>query len=187
MTRQFIRTDTLLPGLVILERRPLVDPRGSFERLYCYEELREAGIEEPIRQINRSATRHRGMVRGMHFQWPPHAEVKIVTCLSGRIYDVAVDIRRGSPTFLHYHAVELSEDNHRTVVIPRGFAHGFQTLADDCHMLYLHTADYAKEAEGGIHPGDPALAIPWPEPIRGLSERDAALPMLTAGFAGVRV
>ena len=96
-------------------------------------------------------TASRGTVRGMHFQHPPHAETKFVSCLRGEVFDVAVDLRNGSPTFLHWHAEILSADNHRTLVIPEGFAHGFQTLSDDCEMLYFHTAAYNPEAEGGLN------------------------------------
>ncbi len=124
-------------------------------------------------------------MRGLHFQHPPDAETKFVHCLRGEVCDVAVDLRRGSPTFLRWHAELLSADNHRTFVIPEGFAHGFQTLADDCEMLYFHTAGYRQEAEGGLNAQDPRLAIRWPLPVAGLSPRDAEHAPLAADFAGV--
>ncbi len=108
-----------------------------------------------------------------------------MSCLRGRVFDVAVDLRRSSPTFLNWHAEILSADNHRTLFIPEGFAHGFQALEDDCEMLYFHTAAHMREAEGGVHPLDPRLAIAWPLPPCGLSPRDGGFPMLDDRFSGV--
>ena len=121
----------------------------------------------------------------MHYQLPPSAEAKIVSCLRGAAFDVAVDLRRDSPTFLQWHAETLSAENHRSLVIPEGVAHGFQALADDCELLYFHTAAYDPAAERGLHPGDPRLAIAWPLPVERLSERDASHPPLTPEFDGV--
>jgi dTDP-4-dehydrorhamnose 3,5-epimerase len=121
----------------------------------------------------------------MHFQHPPHAETKLVSCLRGEVFDVAVDLRHNSPTFLRWHAERLSADNHKTLVIPEGFAHGFQTLTDDCEMLYFHTAAYQPGAEGGLNAQDPRLAIEWPLPVVGLSPRDAVYQFLGEDFSGV--
>lgn len=173
---------TPIGGLLLIEREPLADERGFLERLFCVTEL---DFSKPIRQINRTLTKRRGSVRGMHFQHPPHAETKIVTCTRGRVFDVAVDLRKGSPTFLKWHAVELAGDGNRSLLIPEGFAHGLQTLEDDSEMLYLHTADYHAAAEGGINPADPRLGIAWPRPITEMSAKDRALPPLAAGFAGL--
>lgn len=187
MSSRFDILDTPLEGLKLIQRKPIVDARGHFERLYCSNELRELIPAQGILQINHTLTAKRGTVRGMHFQGPRHAETKFVSCLRGEVFDVAVDIRRGSPTHLHWHAEVLSAANHRTLVIPEGFAHGFQTLAENCELLYLHTAVYQPEAEGGLHPQDPGLAIPWPLPVAQLSPRDAAYPQITEGWAGVAV
>jgi dTDP-4-dehydrorhamnose 3,5-epimerase len=155
------------------------------ERLFCSSELAEVIEGTSIAQINHTLTRARGTVRGLHFQHPPYAEIKLVTCLHGEVFDVAVDLRRGSPTFLSWHAERLSGENHRTLAIPRGFAHGFQTLSEDCEMLYLHSAAYQPAAEAGLNPRDPRLAIHWPDEIAQLSERDASHPFIDESFQGV--
>ena len=187
MSTRFDLFETQLAGLQILQRRPIGDSRGYFERLFCAEELRAFTVGGNVVQINHTATAKRGTVRGMHFQRPPHAEIKFVSCLSGAVLDVAVDLRKNSPTFLCWHAEILSADNHKTVVIPEGFAHGFQTLSDNCQMLYLHTASHRPEAEGGLHALDPRLAIQWPLPVAGLSPRDNEHPMINDYFAGVTI
>ena len=112
----------------------------------------------------------------MHFQHPPHAETKFISCLTGEVFDVAVDLRRGSPTFLLWHAEILSADNHKTFIIPEGFAHGFQTLTKDCEILYLHTTAYRADAEGGLNASDPRLGIQWPLSIAEQSARDSHIP-----------
>lgn len=184
--RRFTCTPTPIPGVVVITRARSGDARGSFERLYCALELGESvGLRRPIVQINRSITRARGSVRGMHFQYPPHAETKLVTCLAGAILDVVVDLRRTSPTFLRWHGEILGADDDRTLLVPEGCAHGFQTLEADCSVLYFHTAAYRPESEGGVHPDDPAVGIEWPLPRTEISARDAARPFLTPGFEGV--
>lgn len=185
MSGRFVKHETALAGLLVIERLPQKDARGAFERLYCQNELQAFGVNKPLRQINRSMTHKRGTVRGLHFQMPPHSEIKIITCLRGSIHDVAVDLRQNSPTFLHHYAVELSERNNKTIIIPEGFAHGFQTLSDDCELLYLHTADYHQQAEAGFNPRDLRLAIGWPLAIENLSDRDARLPQISADFEGI--
>jgi dTDP-4-dehydrorhamnose 3,5-epimerase len=172
-------------GLYELVRQPLGDDRGFLERLFCQETLGSLLPGKAIRQINHTLTRKEGTVRGLHFQYPPQAETKIVTCLKGTVWDVAVDVRQGSPTFLQYHALRLSEDNFRSFLIPEGFAHGFQTLTPDCEMLYFHTADYQAKAEGALNALDHRLAINWPQPITERSARDQGHPMLTEDFLGI--
>ena len=185
MSGRFDVHATPIAGLFAVERRPQGDARGYLERFHCAEELRSAGLDTPIRQINRTLTRAKGTVRGLHFQYPPHAETKVVSCIAGSVFDVAVDLRKGSPTFLRWHGEVLSADNRRSVVIPEGFAHGFQTLEDDCEMFYLHTADYAADAEGGFDANDARLAIRWPLPATQRSERDARLPKIASGWEGI--
>lgn len=175
---RFTLHPTAIKGVVIVERHPRGDARGTLARLYQPDAIPLAAIA----QINHTTTRQAGTIRGLHFQRMPHLEAKLVSCLSGRILDVAVDLRQGSPTFGQHVAAELSAENHRALLIPEGCAHGFQTLEPDCHLLYLHSAPHAPDAEGGIHHASPALGIAWPLPPVSVSERDAALPMLDAAF-----
>ena len=186
MSRQLEIIDTALAGLNLVQRRPIVDARGYLERMYCATELASLTGGRAIAQVNHTLTSRRGVVRGMHFQHPPHAETKLVSCLRGAVFDVAVDIRAGSASLLRWHGQVLSADNHLSLLIPAGFAHGFQTLSEDVELLYLHTAAYAPQAEGALNACDPALAIAWPEPITEQSERDRAHPLLVAGFGGIR-
>lgn len=185
MSGRFDILATPIVGLHVLQRKLMGDSRGYLERLFCADELQALIPGRRIEQINHTLTASRGTLRGLHFQHPPHAETKFVHCLRGEVFDVAVDLRRGSPTFLQWHAEVLGAGNHRTFVIPQGFAHGFQTLSDDCEMLYFHTASYRQDAEGGLNAKDPRLAIRWPLPVAGLSQRDAAHPLLDADFVGV--
>ncbi|OZA25394.1 MAG: dTDP-4-dehydrorhamnose 3,5-epimerase [Hydrogenophilales bacterium 17-61-9] len=184
MSTRFDILDTPLAGLRILQRKPIGDSRGYLERLFCSEELQALAPGRHIAQINHTLTATRGTVRGMHFQRPPHAEIKFVSCLRGEVFDVAVDLRDNSPTFLHWHAELLSADNHKTLVIPEGFAHGFQTLTDDCEMLYFHTAAYHASAEDGLNALDPGLAIKWPLAVDILSDRDRSHPMIANEYGG---
>lgn len=173
MSERFTLTPLPLPGLIRLERHAREDSRGFFERMFCEADLEgilPAG--DRIVQINHTRTRLPGTVRGLHFQRPPHAETKIVSCLRGEVFDVAVDVRPDSPTFLRWHAERLSEANATSLVIPAGFAHGFQTLAADSELLYFHSAAWHPAAEDGLHPCDPALAIAWPRGVAELSCRD---------------
>jgi len=174
-----------MAGLTVVQRRRQEDNRGSFSRLFCATELMPAGFTLPVAQINQTVTGRRGSVRGLHFQRPPHAEDKFVSCLRGEIFDVAVDLRKGSPTFLQWHGEILSADNARSLLIPQGFAHGFQTLTDDCELIYLHSRPYAPESEGALHVSDPALAIQWPLPITEISARDQSHGFLSADFQGI--
>lgn len=176
---------TPLAGAVVAESRRMGDTRGWFARLFCEAELATILAGRRIVQINQSSTSLRGTVRGLHFQYAPHAEMKFVRCLRGRVWDVAVDLRTGSPTFLQWHAEELSSDSARMYVIPEGFAHGFQSLEPDSELLYLHTAAYTPEAEGGVDCRDPMLGIDWPLPVAELSPRDSLHPPLGADFKGV--
>ena len=183
---RFKFTSTALAGLTVVERLAVADHRGHFSRFFCAEEFAHAGWTLPIAQMNHTLTRQQGAVRGLHFQYPPQAEDKLVSCLRGRVFDVAVDFRRGSPTFLRWHAELLSADNRKSLLIPQGFAHGFQALVDDCELLYLHSRPYAPGAEGALNVVDPALAIAWPLPFTDLSERDRQHPHLTSAFTGIQ-
>lgn len=182
---RFAIIDLPLPGLKCIERQPVGDARGYLARLFCAEELRAAGWTGPVAQINHTCTARKGTVRGLHFQRPPYAEAKLVICIRGEIFDVAVDIREGSPTFLRWHGERLSAGNHRALLIPEGFAHGFQALTDDAELIYCHSAPYHAAAEGGLDPRDPRLGIDWPLPVVELSVRDTGHPRLDSSFAGV--
>ena len=181
----FETRSTPLAGLAVVQRRVREDSRGFFSRFYCADEFTAAGFAQPVAQINHTRTLRRGAVRGLHFQRPPHAEDKFVSCLRGEVFDVAVDLRRDSPTFLRWHAEVLSADNRVSLMVPQGFAHGFQALTDDCELLYLHSRAHAPDAEGALYVNDPALAIAWPLPIAEMSERDARHAPITPAFRGI--
>jgi len=176
---------TSLEGLHLIKRNSIADSRGSFERMFCQDELNSFLHSKTIQQVNRSFTVLEGTVRGMHFQHPPHSETKIVSCLKGRVWDVAIDLRRGSPTFLQWHGEVLDEKNCRSIIIPEGFAHGFQTLEANCVMLYFHTAVYETASESAINALDPRIGIEWPKQIAERSERDMNHPMLPKDFSGI--
>lgn len=176
---------TPLDGLMLVQRKAIEDHRGFLSRFYCAEEFRAAGITKSIAQINHTLTRNKGAVRGLHFQHPPYAETKLVSCLQGEILDVAVDLRRGSPTFLNWHGAILSAANRKSLLIPEGYAHGFQALTEDCELIYLHTAAYHPEAEGALNVADPRLNIAWSLPIDDLSERDRNHPLINQDFRGI--
>lgn len=184
---RFLIYDTPITGLKLVERKPIVDERGFLERLFCQESFESLLGGKTIRQINRTLTRKCGTVRGMHFQYPPHAEIKIVSCHKGKVWDVAVDLRRGSPTFLKYHAVTLSEDVPQSYFIPEGFAHGFQTLTPDCELIYFHMADYNAASEGALNALDSRLGIHWPAAITDRSQRDEQHAMLPDSFSGIEI
>jgi len=175
---------TPLDGLHLIETASVGDRRGRFSRLFCERDF--APIEQSLHftQVNLSETTHNGTIRGMHYQTSAAAESKLIRCLRGQVFDVAVDLRRNSPTFLQWHAIELSDDNNREVFIPKGFAHGFQTLTDDVQLLYLHTTAWTPEHEAGLRYDDPRLAIRWPQPVTLVSDRDMGYPLLDDGFAG---
>ena len=180
-------TETPLKGLYIIETNAFIDHRGAFARWFCEEELAEILGKRHIKNVNFSRTVKKGSIRGMHFQKPPHAEMKLVRCIRGRILDVVVDIRTGSPTFLQHYAVELSAENMKMFAVPEGFAHGFQSLDENVEMLYLHTEFYNKESEDALRYNDPKLNIQWPLQITELSEKDANHPLIDSNIIGVKI
>jgi dTDP-4-dehydrorhamnose 3,5-epimerase len=177
--------NTEIKDLKVIQRKPLQDNRGFLSRFYCSDEFSNFGMTKPIIQVNHTHTSQKGAVRGLHFQRPPYAEIKVVSCIKGEIFDIAVDIRQGSPTFLKWHAEVLSEQNQRSLMIPEGFAHGFQTLTDDCELIYLHTAAYYQQSEGALNIKDPLLGIKLPIEITDLSQRDSTHPMIKIEFLGI--
>jgi dTDP-4-dehydrorhamnose 3,5-epimerase len=185
MTSRFEIADAPLAGLKVIQRMPIGDERGWLERMFCTTDLAEILGDRSVRQVNRTHTRAPGTVRGMHYQVPPAAETKIVACLRGSIFDVAIDVRQGSPTFLEWHAETLSEENRRSLVVPEGFAHGLQALEPDTEILYVTTAAYDPAAERALHALDPRVGVAWPLPVEHLSDRDQAHQFVDADFAGV--
>lgn len=185
VSQRFEFTKLPLSGLLLVIRKRIGDARGNLERLFCARELVESGWTKPVAQVNLTYTAKTGTVRGMHFQRPPHAEKKLVTCLKGRVFDVVIDIRKDSPTFLKWHGEILSPENAKALIIPEGFAHGFQTLTPDVEMLYLHSEFYAPSSEDGLYPDDPAIKIGWPLEINLMSGRDAAHRLIDLSFEGV--
>jgi dTDP-4-dehydrorhamnose 3,5-epimerase len=178
---------TAIDGIFTAETSLLSDNRGSFSRLFCDRELESALGGRKIVQINQSITATLGTVRGMHYQQAPHAEMKLIRCTSGKVLDVAVDLRAGSSTFLQWHAEELTPKNARMLIISEGCGHGYQVLEPDSELLYLHTAFYQPEFESGVMYNDPKLAISWPLPVVGLSARDQKHPAIPTNFSGIRV
>jgi dTDP-4-dehydrorhamnose 3,5-epimerase len=165
-----------LVGAYRIKLQPSSDERGFFTRRFCAETFRQHGLESNLVQRSVSFNRHAGTLRGMHFQAPPHLEAKLVRCTRGAIFDVMVDLREGSPTYGQWHGEELTAENHLMLYIPKGFAHGFQTLVDNTEVDYEITPAYVPGASAGFRFDDPSLAIDWPVVDVIISERDRALP-----------
>ena len=182
MSRFFDFIETPLEGLFRIERHPIEDHRGFLSRFFCAEDFNRIGFDCSLAQINHTLTQQKGAVRGMHFQYPPYTETKIVSCLQGKILDVAVDIRKDSPTFLQWHAEILSAKNKASLYIPNGFAHGFQTLTNNCQLIYLHSVSYKPDSEGALNALDPRLAINWSLTVTEMSNRDKNHPLLDTQF-----
>jgi len=167
-----------LSGGYLIQVDPRVDPRGTFARAFCAQEFAGHGLETSFVQANISTNVLAGTVRGMHFQRAPHAEVKLVRCTKGAIYDVIVDMREGSQTYLRWFGAELSEGNGIAMYVPKGFAHGYQALTDGATALYMVSAFYASDSEGGLRFDDPRLSIKWPRAVSEFSDKDAQWPLL---------
>lgn len=176
----------LLDGAYVISPNTYEDERGSFSRVFCQEEMSNITKEHFV-QVNHSITLKKGTVRGMHFQYPPNAEVKMVKCIKGAILDVIVDIREKSPTFLKSHSEVLSAGNMKMIYIPRGFAHGFQTLEDNSELLYFHSCIYTPENEGALNIEDPKLDIVWPLKIVEISKKDKTHSFVDTNFKGVKI
>jgi len=171
-----IFTETPIPGAYTIDLEKRGDDRGFFARVFCRNEFAEHGLETQYVQINNSLSVDRGTLRGMHYQLDPAAEVKVVRCLKGALWDAILDLRPGSPTFGRSFGAELTAENRRMMYVPRGFAHGFLTLSDDCEAFYFVSAFYAPEAERGVRWNDPKFAIQWPSPPIVISEKDRDRP-----------
>ncbi len=169
-------SSTPIPGVHVVDVEPLADERGFFARAWCGREFADAGLEARIAQVNVSRNRTAGTVRGLHFQAEPWSEAKVVRCTAGAMFDVAVDLRPGSATRGQWFGVELTADNHRALYIPKGCAHGFQSLADETEVLYLMTEYSVPDAGRGIRYDDPQIDVRWPVPVTTVSEKDQRLP-----------
>jgi dTDP-4-dehydrorhamnose 3,5-epimerase len=167
---------TMLLDAYLIELEPARDSRGFFARTFCVEEFAAHGLEHNFPQHSISFSAHKGTLRGMHFQHSPHGEVKLVRCTKGAIWDVIIDIRPDSPTYCRWHGFELSSGNGHQLYIPKGFAHGFQTLSDDTEVTYLISSPYKPELARGIRYSDPAFGISWPLSVTDISEKDLHWP-----------
>jgi dTDP-4-dehydrorhamnose 3,5-epimerase len=173
-----IFTETKLAGAFIIDLERREDSRGFFARAFCQNEFAEHGLKTTIAQANVASNSHRGTLRGMHFQYPPAAETKLVRCTRGAILDIIVDLRPESETYLQHVAVELNEDNQRALYVPERFAHGYQALRDNTDTSYQVGEFYTPEAEGGLLHDDPRLGLEWPLPVTVISEKDQQFSLL---------
>ncbi len=180
-----IFTETILKGSYVIELNAFTDERGWFARTYCKNEFSTIGHYDEWVQMNHSFTKNKGTIRGMHFQLPPFSEIKLVRCIAGAVYDVIIDLRKDSATFLQWFGAELSAQNKKMIYIPQGFAHGFQALSDDCELIYHHSQFYTTGAEGGIKYNDLKMNINWPLAVTNISERDNQHPLLDENFKGI--
>jgi len=180
-----IFTPTSLNGSYTIDLQPMTDERGWFARTFCKNEFKQIGHTGEWVQLNHSFTRDAGTVRGMHYQQPPFGEIKLVRCIAGAVYDVIIDLRRDSETFLKYFGIELSAQNKKMIYIPEGFAHGFQSLVNDSELLYHHSQFYTPGVEAGIKFNDSTINIDWPLPVINTSERDNAHPGIDNHFKGI--
>jgi dTDP-4-dehydrorhamnose 3,5-epimerase len=182
-----IFTATQLDGAFLIDLQPREDERGFFARLWCRQELAAQGLDREIAQESLSFNRHRGTLRGLHFQRTPHEETKIVRCTRGGIFDVIVDLRRQSPSYLRWQGFELTADNRKALYVPKGFAHGFQSMADNSEIVYQISEFYAPNSAGGYRYDDAAFGITWPLSVTVISERDLSWPAFKAGAATLGV
>ena len=176
-----------LQGAYLIRLQPIEDERGFFVRTFCNQEFESIGHKKEFVQMNQSYNKRKGTIRGMHFQLPPHQEIKLVRCIAGTVYDVIIDLRKDSLTYLHHFGAELSSENFCMMYVPEGFAHGFQTLSDHSSLVYHHTAYYTPGSEGGLRYDDKKLAIQWPMEPTCLSEKDQGYPWLAESFIGIEI
>jgi dTDP-4-dehydrorhamnose 3,5-epimerase len=179
--------ETPLKGAYIIELEPFRDSRGLFARTFCKKEFQKIGHNKEFVQFNHSLTLQKGTIRGMHYQVPPNSEIKLIRCVRGNVYDVIIDIRSGSTTFLNYFAVELNEDNMKMIYVPEGFAHGFQTLENNTQLIYHHTQFYSPQHERGIRYNDPVIAVEWPLEPMNVTEKDKNYPLIDNHFKGIKI
>ena len=177
--------ETSLKGSYVLTLEPVEDERGWFTRTYCKNEFLAIGHNKEWVQMNHSFTKQKGTVRGMHYQRPPYGEIKLVRCIAGSVYDVIIDLRADSATYLQYFGIELSAVNKKMIYIPEGFAHGFQALSNDAELIYHHSQFYLPGVEASVIYNEPAINIKWPLELTNISERDNSHPFIDANFKGL--
>jgi dTDP-4-dehydrorhamnose 3,5-epimerase len=177
--------ETSLKGSYVLTLEPIEDERGWFARTYCKNEFLSIGHNKEWVQMNHSFTKQKATVRGMHYQRPPYGEIKLVRCIAGSVYDVIIDLRADSASYLQYFGIELSAVNKKMIYIPEGFAHGFQALSNDAELLYSHSQFYLPGVEAGVRYNDLAINIKWPLELTNISERDNSHPFIDANFKGL--
>jgi dTDP-4-dehydrorhamnose 3,5-epimerase len=182
---KFLKTP--LESAYVIETTPFQDERGLFMRTFCKKEFDEIGHHEEFVQMNHSINNQKGTIRGMHFQKSPFLDTKLVRCIRGAIFDVIIDIRVGSTTFLQWFGVNLSAENKKMIYIPKGFAHGFQTLEDDTELLYHHTEFYTPKAEDGLRFDDKKLGIAWQLPPKSISQKDLSYIFIDDYFMGIKL
>ncbi len=180
-----IFTETKLQDSYTIELEPFTDERGWFARYFCMDEFKQVGHTKPWLQMNHSATNKKGSIRGMHYQLPPFSEIKLVRCVAGAVFDVIIDLRKESFTFLQWFGAELSAENKKMIYIPEGFAHGFQCLTDNCELLYHHSEYYKPNIEAGIRYDDQKINIEWPMPVTTISKRDSSHQYIDENFKGI--
>ena len=179
--------ESKLKGLYVIELQPFIDERGYFVRSYCDKTLERLGITKSIKQINHSSTLKVGAIRGMHYQDPPHAELKMIRCIAGEIFDVAIDLRKDSETFLQWHGEYLRAGDFKMMIVPEGFAHGFQAIKKNSEIFYPSTASYNPQFERGILFSDKNIGIEWPLKVTDISEKDSNHKTLNREFIGLDI
>lgn len=182
---EFNPTD--IKGLYSISLNKLEDERGLFARTYCKQAFKKIGFDKEFVQFNHSCNKYKGTIRGMHFQQMPYSETKLIRCIQGAVYDVSVDLRKGSPTFMQHYGINLSAENMISILIPEGFAHGFQTLSENAILIYHHTEYYTPTADSGIRYNDPALGINWPLTPAAVSEKDKTYTLIDAQFKSIKI
>ena len=178
---------TSLSDLKIISREYQKDNRGYLTRLFCQDELKRKKFNDHIKQINLTLTSKKKTLRGFHYQIKPYCETKYVTCLKGEVLDIIIDLRKKSKTFLKYHSEIIREDDNKTILIPKGFAHGFLTLVNNCKLLYFHTANYSPKHERGINFKDPRLKLKLKLRPKYISDRDKNFPLIDNDFKGIQI
>jgi dTDP-4-dehydrorhamnose 3,5-epimerase len=184
LTSNFNFQDLELKEVKLIKRNPKIDSRGFFSRIFCSEQHSNLGFSKSIQQINHSFSLKKGTIRGMHYQLTPHADTKLINIIHGEILNVVIDLRIQSTSYLKWCSVKLSENENNALLIPEGFAQGFQTLSDNVELIYCHTEKYFKDFDRGLNPFDPALSINWPLPVTEISDRDKNQHLIDKRFKG---
>ena len=182
---RFTYEATQIKGVYIVTPKKIVDARGYYERYFCTEEFKEIGFTDPVKQINHSQSTYKGIIRGFHYQLPPHCEMKLVRCIKGKIFDVALDLRKDSPTFMQHVACELSEDNSKYLLLPEGVAHAFQTMTETSEIIYIVNKMYTPSVDIVINPLDPKVNVKWPVEVNRELSKEITHDFLTEQFEGV--